>query len=424
MHRVLGIILAGGEGSRLNILSEKRAKPAMPFGGKYRIIDFTLSNCVNSGIYNIQVMTQYRPRSLDDHIGAGDPWDLNRLYTGVELLQPARGYEGGLGGWYRGTADAIYQNIQYVREKPCSDVLVLSGDHIYKMNYAKMVDLHRKKQADLTVAVIPVPLKEASRFGIMQTNAEGQIIDFEEKPKHPKSNLASMGIYVFDKETLLQELREDAHKEGSSHDFGKDIIPKLVREQKRIFTYHFEGYWRDVGTIQSYWEANMDLLAPAPELNLHDQSWVIHTRSEEKPPVRLVGQNAAIRESLVSNGSVVRGKVENSVLSPGVVVEEGAVVKHSIIMNNTQIGKNCVVDHAILDKHIVVHPNSRIGYGDDMTSNYLYPSHLNTGITIVGKNAHIPEGITIGRNCRIGTDVQHADFQGKTLIASGQTIGV
>lgn len=413
---VLTIILAGGQGERLSLLSAKRAKPAVPFAGKYRIIDFALSNCVNSGLYDVLVLTQYRPISLHDHIGNGKPWDLDRLHGGVRLVSPYLGRRDS--DWYRGTADAVYQNINELSEWDCDSVLILGGDHIYKMNYRLMLDLHNRKNADVTVGVMRIPIEEAHRFGIVTTDDEGRITEFVEKPPQPKSNFVSMGIYVFKKNMLIDRLIQDAKDKSSHRDFGHDIIPRMINDGDRVFAYEFDSYWRDVGTIQSYWEANMELLQSPPAIDLYERSWIIYTRSEERPPATVTA-TARVEQSLISHGCQVHGQVIHSVLSPGVIVEEGAVVRDSIIMFDSVIGKNAVIDRAVIDKEVKVGANSIVGYGDDNIPNKLEPKRLNTGITIVGKRAVLPEGVKIGRNCKIGTDVRPEDFQSDNVKSGG-----
>lgn len=399
MKQTTAMILAGGQGHRLSILSEERAKPAVPFGGKYRLIDFTLSNCVNSGVDNVGLLTQYRPRSLYEHIEIGRPWDLDRMEGGVTILQPYVGRVQSV--WYSGTADAVYRNLQFIGNRKHDLVFVLSGDHIYKMDYSLMLEFHRAHRAELTIAVIPVNLQEASRFGIMVLNEHNQIINFEEKPERPKSNLASMGVYLFNKDLLIEAVTADAEDALSDHDFGKNVIPKLYQKH-RVFGYEFDGYWRDVGTIPSYYEANMDLLKHPPLLELNDPDWIIHTKSEERPPVKLNLQ-AKVRRSLVANGCVISGYVENSILFPGVIVEPDVIVKDSIIMNNSLISKNAVVDRTIIDKHVLVGENCHIGHGDIKSS-------TNTGINIIGKMAQIPKSTKIGRGCIIESNVRESEF--------------
>jgi glucose-1-phosphate adenylyltransferase len=321
--RVVAMIMAGGEGTRLSVLSEKRAKPSVPFAGKFRIIDFTLSNCVNSGIFDVAVLTQYRPHSLNDHIGIGKPWDLDRARGGVRLLQPYQGRNDQ--SWYRGTSDAIYQNLNFIRERRADLVLILSGDHIYKMDYNEIIATHRRKGADLTVGVMEVPLEETDRFGIMTTDEQDRIVEFSEKPKNrDKGNLASMGIYVFNADALISRLSEGS-EEKPRIDFGKNVIPAMVA-QDRVYAHRFKGYWVDVGTIQSYWETSMQLLDPELDFDLFDPHWVIRTRSEERPPAK-VGPQAKLSQSIICNGCTIRGTVERSVLSPGVYVSPGAIVR-------------------------------------------------------------------------------------------------
>jgi glucose-1-phosphate adenylyltransferase len=414
VKRVLAVILAGGEGERLSILSALRAKPAVPFGGKYRIIDFSLSNCVNSEINNVLVLTQYNPRSLNDHIGAGRPWDLDRNAGGIRMLQPyiarGRAHE-----WYRGTSDAVLQNLDAIEQWPGDTVLILAGDHIYKMDYGPFISAHRRRRADVTVAVRPVPIGEAHRFGILALGEDMAVTEWQEKPRQPKSDLASMGIYVFSKRALLQWLSDDRI------DFGRHIIPGMLEGKARVFGYRFEGYWQDVGTIQSYWEANMDLLEETAELDLYDKDWLIHTRSEERAPARL-GPTANVHRSLISHGCVIAGTVERSVLSPGVRVDVGAVVRDSIVMFDTHIRAGAIVDRSILDKEVQVGANAVIGDGDDFSiPNEQEPNRLNTGITIVGKRAHIPRGVRLGRNVKVGDYVRAHDF-GRKVIRSGGTV--
>lgn len=417
--RVLTLILAGGEGSRLSILGEKRAKPAVPFGGKYRIIDFAISNAVNSDLYRIAVLTQYRPHSLMEHIGIGEPWDLNRLRpNGIQIWQPYRGRRDQ--DWYRGTADALYQNRNFIRGDGSDLVLVLSGDHIYKQDYRDLLRFHQEIGADLTVAVMHVRPEEVHRFGIMSVDADRRIVKFTEKPKHSDSTLASMGIYVFNAAFLLRRLEEDARDPASSHDFGKNIIPKMV-ECDKVFAYPFSGYWVDVGTIQAYWETNLALLVENPALDLYDMDWVIHTRSEERPPVKL-GPRGEVHDCLLSNGCVINGSVINSVLSPGVIVESGAVVRDSVIMNDTTIKAGGLINCCVLDKEIEIGAGTQVGVGDDKVPNRLEPSKLHTGITIIGKRARVPAGAAIGRNCRIDSDLKTDDFE-RLDVPSGETVG-
>ena len=414
MKRTLAVILAGGEGERLSILSSLRAKPAVPFGGKYRIIDFTLSNCVNSDIDNVVVLTQYNPRSLNDHIGMGRPWDLDRNYGGVRMLQPyiARGR---VAEWYRGTADAVLQNLNVIEQAPGDTVLVLAGDHIYKMDYQPFVAAHRRHRADVTIAVRRVPLADATRMGILALDDNDRIVEWHEKPRQPKSDLASMGVYVFSKKALRQWLIEPRA------DFGHDVIPAMIEGGARVYGYRFDGYWQDVGTIQSYWDANLALLSDAPELDLYDREWIIHTRSEERAPAK-IGATAQVHRSLISHGCVINGSVVNSVLSPGVVVDVGASVRDSIILFDSVIRTGAVVDRAILDKEVAVGPGAIVGEGTDFdVVNRREPGRLNTGITVVGKRAVIPRGVRIGRNVLIGEGARAADFLSR-IVKSGSTV--
>jgi len=415
---VLTLILAGGAGSRLSILGEKRAKPAVPFAGKYRIIDFPLSNAVNSDLYRIVVLTQFRPHSLMEHIGIGEPWDLNRRPpNGLRIWQPYRGRSDQ--DWYRGTADALYQNRNFIRDEGCDTLLILAGDHIYKQDYRDLLRFHQEKSAHLTVAVMNVKQDEVGRFGIMSVDAGQKITRFVEKPKQSDSTLASMGIYVFNTRFLLQQLEEDAQDRNSAHDFGKNIIPHIV-EMGGAYAYPFLGYWVDVGTIKAYWETNMALLGEKPNLDLYDTEWIIHTRSEERPPVKCIPPGELIN-SMASNGCIISGKVINSVLSPGVCVEKGAVVCNSVIMNDTVVRAGAAIERCILDKEIEVGANAQLGAGEDNTPNKLEPANINSGITIVGKRAHIPAGVVIGRNCRIDPTTTEVDYV--TLeVPSGGTV--
>ncbi len=401
-------ILAGGVGSRLCLLSERRAKPAVPFGGKYRIIDFTLSNCVNSGIFDVGVLTQYRPTSLNQHIGIGRPWDLDRTRGGIQLLQPSPGLSAG--DWYRGTADAIYQNIVHLKRRRNDEVLILSGDHVYQMDYNVLYAFHRRNRARLTVAVTEVPVADVSQFGILETEPPGRVIAFKEKPKGPvHGRLASMGVYLFDREALIQWLVEDAAMAESSHDFGKDLLPRLVARGEPVYAYRFPGYWQDVGTLDSFYRANLEFVQPQPPLDLNDPEWVLHTQTADRPPVR-VEHGARVARSLLANGCSVRGEVVNSILFPGVVVERGAVVRDSIVMHDTVVSAQAELDHAIIDKEVRIGRGAKVGQGDDMAPNRACPEHLSSGLVVVGKRARLPEGLTVGRNARIGASVSEQDF--------------
>ncbi len=354
----VAMLLAGGQGSRLGVLTKERAKPAVPYGGKYKIIDFPLSNCIHSGIDTVGVLTQYQPLELNAYIGTGAPWDLDCMSGGAFVLPPY--VKGKTGEWYSGTANAIYQNMYFIERYHPKYVLVLSGDHIYKMDYSKMIRFHEKNEADATIAVIKVPIEEASRFGIMNTAENLRIEEFEEKPEHPKSNMASMGVYVFSWEVLKRYLIADAENPDSANDFGKNVIPAMLNGGERLFAYPFDGYWKDVGTVESLWEANMELLTAAPELDLHDASWRIYSRNPNEPP-HYAGKDSEISNSLISEGAYIYGKVENSVIFPGVVVEEGAYVKDSIVMQETHIGRGTRILRAIVDEEVRVGENCVIG---------------------------------------------------------------
>lgn len=361
---MIAMILAGGQGTRLGLLTKEIAKPAVPFGGKYRIIDFTLSNCSNSGIDTIGVLTQYQPFELHTHIGIGSPWDLDRNNGGVNLLPPYMRDTGG--DWYKGTANAIYQNINFIDHYDPEYVLILSGDHIYKMDYAKMLQFHKEKGADATISVLEVTKEEASRFGIMNTKADYRIYEFEEKPKKPKSTKASMGVYIFSWQVLKKFLKEDEQDKESSNDFGKNIIPKMLKEECKLYAYPFKGYWKDVGTIDSFWEANMDLLDEDNELNIHDTNWKIYTVNPMRPP-QYLGENADVKGSLIVEGCNIFGEVNNSVLFPGVYVGKNTKITDSVIMANTRIGDNVVIEKAIIGSNVVIRKNNKIGNSEEIT---------------------------------------------------------
>lgn len=412
MHRVLAVILAGGTGERLSILSQERAKPAVPFAGKYRIIDFTLSNCVNSGIYNVLVLTQYQPVSLTEHIGIGAPWGLVPPDRSIRLLQPYLARDEGR-DWYKGTADAVYQNLDRIEAEDVEQIVVLSGDHVYKMDYTPLVDSHRETMADVTLAVTRMPEQELSRFGTVIIDENNRIVRFREKVDNPESNLVSMGVYVFNKDTLRSLLE---NRKG--HDFGRNIFPKVV-SKNRIFAYVYEGYWRDIGTVDSYWQSNMEILAMSQAF-LSDIDWPLYTQEVECPPTKICN-NATVTNCLVSSGCKIEGRVERSILSPGVQVSEDAIVRDSIIMDNTAIGPESVIDNSILDKEIIVAPGCHIGKGDDYRLNKTNPKVTSTGLTIIGKSAVIPSGQKIGRNCIIYDNVTEGDFP-EPETPSGETI--
>lgn len=419
--KVVALIMAGGAGTRLTVLSERRAKPSVPFAGKYRIIDFTLSNCVNSNIYDIAVLTQYRPHSLNRHIGIGKPWDLDRATGGVRLLQPYQA-GGGIQVWYRGTADAVLQNLDYIREMRADRVLILSGDHIYKMDYTQMLRFHDERRADLTVAVMEVPLEEAHRFGIMTVDENDRVTAFYEKPKEQdKGNLASMGIYVFNSDVLEDQLRSGA-EEHPDLDFGKHVIPAMI-ESYQVYAYRFSGYWVDVGTIESYWRTSMALLDPNSPLDLYDTSWPVLTRSQERPPVKL-GPQARVHDSLLSNGCIIRGLIERSVLSPGIYVSPGAIIRESVVMNDTWVGPGAVLDRVVVDKEVVIGSGALIGFGDDFdVPNKQHPDKLYAGISVIGKGAHLPSNLRLGRNVLVNAGRDEEDFAAfNGHVPSGETV--
>ncbi len=414
--KVKAVILAGGEGTRLATLTAKRAKPAVPFAGKYRIIDFTLSNCVNSGIFDVLILTQYRPHSLNDHIERGRPWDLDRSFTGgVQILQPYKGrYDT---DWYSGTADAVTQNLNFVRRGRPDYVLILSGDHIYEMDYDVLIQYHREKRAAATICTITVPLDEASRYGIVDVNDDYSVRSFIEKPANPPGNLANMGVYVFSYPVLERMLKEDHSMESTAHDFGKDILPRMVAEGMGVYAYPYGGYWIDVGTVEAFWEAHMDLLASPPSINLNDRTWIIHTKSEERPPV-MIHQGAQVSDSLLTDGTVVgeNAVIERSVLSPGVFVGPNAVVRESVILTDTYIEAGAVVERCIIDKIAVVGHNAHVG---------AIPAVGELGITCIGKNTHVPAGYTVGHSSILGTDLRLEDFQQFTdkIVPNGSKVG-
>ncbi|MBR0153284.1 MAG: glucose-1-phosphate adenylyltransferase [Lachnospiraceae bacterium] len=412
---MIAMLLAGGQGSRLGILTSRIAKPAVSFGGKYRIIDFPLSNCINSDIDTVGVLTQYQPLRLNTHIGIGIPWDLDRNVGGVTILPP---YERkGGSDWYTGTANAIYQNMEYMESYHPEYVLILGGDHIYKMDYQAMLDFHKEHDADITIATIPVPIEEASRFGVVITDEDGRIREFEEKPAHPRSNLASMGIYIFKWEVLRDALTALRKQPGC--DFGKHIIPYCHENDGRIFAYEFRSYWRDVGTLLSYWEANMELIDVAPEFNLYEQYWKIYTKAEALPP-QYVADDAVIKDSILGDGCEIDGTVESSVIGNGVVIGEGAVVRDSIIMNHAVIGAGCVVEKAIVAEDVKVGDGAVLGgFGEE--ENELRPDIYAGGLVTVGERSVIPAGVKIGRNTVISGITEAEDYP-EGVLASGRAL--
>ncbi len=397
----IAMLLAGGQGSRLGILTKQIAKPAVPYGGKYRIIDFPLSNCVNSGIYTVGVLTQYQPLELNDYIGNGQPWDLDRANGGVHILSPYQQIKGT--EWYKGTANAIYQNINFIERYDPEYVLIVSGDHIYKMDYSKMIDYHKEKNADCTIAMLEVPWDEASRFGLMIVNDDGSISEFEEKPKNPRSNKASMGVYVFNWKKLRKYLIEDEAKEGSSNDFGHDLIPAMHENGERMFAYQFDGYWKDVGTINSLWDANLDLLNPKVDLDLDDDGWKIYSRSPVAPP-HYVGANAKIEDSMITEGCEIEGKVDFSVLFANVTVEEGARVEYSIVMPGTVIKKGAVVQYSIVAENAVIDENAVVGESPENMADV-----NDWGVAVIGNGVHIGKGAKVEPKAMIDTDMGGAE---------------
>lgn len=399
----LAMILAGGQGSRLGILTSEVAKPAVPFGGKYRIIDFPLSNCTHSGIDTVGVLTQYRPLELNTYIAGGRAWDLDRSNGGVYVLPPYT--SGEKGEWYKGTANAIYQNLSFIAQFDPKYVLILSGDHIYKMDYNKMVKCHKESGADATIAVIEVPWDEASRFGIMNTDAESTIVEFEEKPANPKSNLASMGIYCFSWEILRKYLTEDEQNPESQNDFGKNIIPAMLEDGLKLTAYRFDGYWKDVGTIQSLWEANMELLDDNSGCNLEDKSWRIYSKTPVKPP-HYVSSDAVLRNCYITEGCEISGEVDHSVIFEGVTIEEGAKVEDSIVMSGAVIGKDAVVYKSIVGNNVTVGSGATIGSMDDTADNSWYNSKIcSNDITLIGPGLKIGSGVKIAVNSMVEKDV-------------------
>ena len=416
------MLLAGGQGSRLGVLTAKVAKPAVAFGGKYRIIDFPLSNCINSGIDTVGVLTQYQPLRLNTHIGIGIPWDLDRNIGGVSILPP---YEKSANSeWYTGTANAIYQNMDYMETYNPDYVLILSGDHIYKMDYEVMLDYHKENHADVTIAAMPVPMEEASRFGIVVADGDGRITEFQEKPPEPKSNLASMGIYIFSWPILKKALMELRDVPGC--DFGKHIIPYCHENGQRLFAYEYNGYWKDVGTLGSYWEANMELIDIIPEFNLYEEFWKIYTNSDIIPP-QYISERAIIDRSIIGDGAEIYGEVHNCVIGSGVTIGEGSVVRDSIIMKDVKIDSGCIIDKAIIAEGVHINDNVTLGTGAD-TPNLLKPNIYSFGLVTIGENSVIPAGVQIGKNTAISGVTVKEDYpggmleSGETLIKAGERI--
>jgi glucose-1-phosphate adenylyltransferase len=415
---VMTLILAGGRERRLSILAAHRAKPALPFAGKYRIIDWALSNCVNSGLHRAALLPDYRAQTLLDHVGLGGPWDLNRRRpNGLFIWQPFRDEYNE--DRYRGTAGALFQNRRRLLESDCDVVLVLSGDQVYTMDYRPLLEAHRKRRADATIAVVPVPPDQTYRFGMVQYGDDGRVTEFEEKPQQSTSQWGSMGVYVFSTKLLLDLLETDGRDPASAHDIGANIVPRLV-EQHQVYAHPFDGYWQDVGTLPIYWRAQLDLLNIPPPLMLNNERWLIRTRSEERAPVKLLG-GARAERSLISNGCVIEGEVINSVLSPGVHVAQGAVVRDSVVMLDSRIGAGAVVDRCVVDERVVVGSNARLGVGDDDVRNRTEPRHYSDGISVIGYGAQLPDGIVVGRHCRIDPEIGPDDLP-SLEIASGTTV--
>ncbi len=414
---MIALLLAGGQGSRLGVLTKNVAKPAVLYGGKYRIIDFSLSNCTNSGIDTVGVLTQYQPLKLNSHIGIGKPWDMDRISGGVTILSPYLKAE--IGEWFKGTANAVFQNIHYIDRYSPEYVVILSGDHIYKMNYSKMLDFHKENNADATISVINVPYEEANRYGIMNCHENGKIYEFEEKPKKPKSTLASMGVYIFSWDILRRYLIKDNDTPGSDNDFGKNIIPAMLADGKNMWAYQFSGYWRDVGTIQAFWESNMDLVSRVPEFNLFDPDWRIYTPNPVKP-AHYIGPKASAKKSMIAEGCQVMGTVINSVLFPGVIVEEGALVEDTIIMSNSIVKRNTTVRKCIISEEVIIGENCSLGEGEDIENEYK-PGIYNSGITVVGEDTVIPDGAIIGKNVMIDIGANVEDFP-SLIVESGKSV--
>ncbi|WP_455534281.1 glucose-1-phosphate adenylyltransferase [Roseburia inulinivorans] len=412
---MIAMLLAGGQGSRLGVLTSKVAKPAVAFGGKYRIIDFPLSNCINSGIDTVGVLTQYQPLRLNTHIGIGIPWDLDRNNGGVTVLPP---YEKSNNSeWYSGTANAIYQNMNYMEQYNPEYVLILSGDHIYKMDYEVMLDFHKENNADVTIATMPVPLEEASRFGIVIADEDKRIQDFEEKPEHPRSNLASMGIYIFSWKVLKEALT--AMKDQSNCDFGKHIIPYCHEKKQRLFAYEYNGYWKDVGTLGSYWEANMELIDLIPEFNLYEEYWKIYTKSDIIQP-QYLSADSIVEKSIIGEGSEIYGEVHSSVIGAGVTIGKGSVVRDSIIMKGTQIGENVVIDKAIIAENCSIGDNVTLGVGEEKPNKFNEKIY-SFGLVTIGEDSEVPSNVSVGKNTAISGKTTKEDYQ-EGILDSGEVI--
>jgi len=410
------MILAGGKGDRLSVLSTERAKAAVPFGGSYRLIDFPLSNCVNSDIFDVGVLTQYQPRSLIEHIGVGRPWDLDRKRGGVELLQPYLSRS--VGGWYRGTGDALYQNLNIIARKKVPNLLVLSGDHAYLMDYNPLFHYHIDRGADITLVVTKVKSEDAARFGIVQVDEDNWITDFEEKPANPKGDIAFMGIYLFRTEFLVEKLVKNFLED--KHDLVRNVVMESINQVK-MQAFFYSGSWWDAGTIKAYWEANMNLLEPLPAFNLYDPGWMVFTNRSHYPPAQM-SEGTNITSSIVGEGAIIEGEVKHSVIFPGVKLKKGARVVDSIIFDHTEIREGALVNFSILDKNVEVGEKAQIGVGDDFTANQKRPELLNWGINLIGKRSHIPDNFVIERNCLVGIGIPREQFAAVSHLKSGETI--
>ncbi len=418
MDRVLALIMAGGSSETLGALTECRAEAALQFGGKFRLIDFPLSNLTNSQIYNVGILTQYMPRTLNDHIGIGKPWDLDRTSSGIRLLQPYMG--GKYGGWQRGNADAVRRNLDYIANQQVDHVLILAGDHIYLMDYRPMLQQHLEYDSTVTVATrfVSSP-QDAFRYGMVVVDDQQRLLSFEEKPRRSARTLASMGIYVFKVQDLAQTLTDDPQL----NDFGRDFIPHVLAQGATIHSYEFSDYWADVGTVQAYWEANMGLIADEPALNLYNRQWVVHTRSEILAPV-FVGPHAEVSNNLISNGCVIEGHVHQSVLSPGVNVKEGAQVRDSVILRNVVVEEGAQVNNCVVDENTVIESEALVGHGPDECPNQILPDVLNTGLTLIGQHARLPAGVKIGRNVQVHSYASHPDFPESLHVPCGGVTGL
>ena len=413
---MIAMLLAGGQGSRLGVLTSNLAKPAVAFGGKYKIIDFPLSNCINSGVDTVGVLTQYRPLRLNQHIGIGIPWDLDRNIGGVTVLPPYEKSDNS--EWYTGTANAIYQNLEFIDYYNPDDVLILSGDHIYKMDYENMLEYHKSCDADITLATYQVPWEEASRFGVVITDENNVISEFEEKPANPRSNKASMGIYIFSWKVLREALVK--MKDQPECDFGKHIIPYCHSNGKKICAYDFKGYWKDVGTLGSYWEANMELVDIVPEFNLYEEFWKIYTKTDAIPP-QYIDASGRVSRCIIGEGTEVYGDVENSVIGSGVTIEKGAVIRNSIIMNNATIGENAYMDKAIIAENVKIGKDAKLGIGEEAVNEFK-PQIYSFGLVTIGENSVVPDGVTIGKNTAISGVTTPEDYPDGNLKSGGSII--